>query len=154
MSDPLKLRGESKFPEAGEGVFLFFRNSDLRVLEEEKGGQWFPKLVDEFLKGDISIEFINRLAKMGAKKRDPEGKRISHPLTDDDLDEIPVVVMSEYIFDALCLAMHGKPAREYVQERMDAFLESLANGEEMDPSLSSPVTNSSETSEGDVSGQE
>jgi hypothetical protein len=154
MGEPLKVRGEAPLPEAGEGIFLFFRNSELAVLEQEMGGQWFPQTVDKFLKGDVHLDFVQRLAKMGAKKRNPEGKRISATIDEDTLDEIPVAVLAERIFDGLCYAMHGQAAKEYVEERLAAWVKAVEAGEDTDPSPLSPDSNPSTTSEGAASGQE
>lgn len=131
----IKARGETAFPEAGEGVILRYRNSDLKQIEAEHGPEWFQSMIDTFLRGIPSITFILGMVQYGAKKGG-----VPYEVPEDILDDIPVHDLADKIFDAACLSMKGLPAKEYLEETFARHAEMEAKGE--DPSPPSPDTTS------------
>jgi hypothetical protein len=77
MSTGFDLRGESPFPEAGEGVSLLFTWSDQLALQKKYGEDWYTLADVRCLK--LDVEFIGECVKLGARK---DGKRWTVALDD------------------------------------------------------------------------
>lgn len=147
METAIKARGETAFKEAGDGVILRFRNSDLKRLEADLGPGWFQDMMDSFLKGRPSWAYIDKMLEHGVKK---DGA--PYVIPEEVLDEIPVHVVGDLLMDAACISMKGMTAKETIKEMMDAIADAQAMGE--DPSPASPDTTSSTNSEEAASGPE
>lgn len=141
----IKVRGETPFPEAGKGVVLRFRNSDLKRVEAELAHDWFQLLIDDCMKGNLSLTWIEILVEHGAKK---DGEPYVVP--EEVMDDIPVHIMGERLFDAVCISMKGKNAKEFLEETFAAMTKAQEDGI---PSRLGPATTISMTSVDSVSGQ-
>lgn len=123
METAIRERGETPFPEAGEGVVLCYRNSDLKRIEAEfSGPHWFNEFVQVSMMGTPAISQVETLARHGAKK---DGKPFD--LDDEIFDKIPVHDLAEKIFDAVCRSMRGMSAQEYVDDVMASIAEADKN---------------------------
>lgn len=141
----IKERGETDFAEAGEGVYLRFRNSDLKKIEAVLGPQWFNEMVDSFVHGVVKWSILELLLEHGVKKAAEP-----YAIPEEVLDEIVVVDIAEKCMDAACRSMRGMTAKEFVDEIMEAF----KDRSDIDPLSSSLDSTSSTISEGDASGPE
>lgn len=130
----IKARGETAFPEAGDGIVFRFRNSDLKRIEAEHGEDFFNKFAQSVAVGNTSFALIESYMTHGLKG--PDGQPFT--LSDEVLDDIPVHDLQEAIFDALCRSMRGQSAKEYLEEVTKALL-----GERDD--LKDPLPESPET---------
>lgn len=139
------LRGETPFPQAGEGVFLQFKTADKLALQHKFGDSWF---VGAFERCDrYDMEFIVECLKVGGKK---DGKPF--PI-DPDTIEAPLADVSTTVLNALYMSTHGKTYPDYLMwlyEKIEAEKASGAAAE--DPSPTSPEVSSS-VSEQQPSGQ-
>lgn len=141
----IAARGEVDFSEAGDGIVLRFRNSDLKRIESKFGTAFFNELMDNALRGTISVEAMEFYLEHGAKK---DGKPVK--VDADKLDELPVHTVYDKILDGLCLAMRGTTLKEVIEKSIEAF----KNQDEDDlPSLQSPVGITSTNSVDGPSGQ-
>lgn len=118
MDTAVKERGETNFPEAGEGVVLRFRNSDLKLIEKREGDAFFNEFLDKCLGGRVGIETLEFYVGHGAKK-DGQPFKVS----ESALDDIPVHDLAELVLDALCVSVKGMKAKAYVEEAFKAFQE-------------------------------
>lgn len=141
----ITVRGETPFPFAGEGAMLLYTNSDLKVLEQTLGAQWFNEQIDSFLSGLVTVERIEFLLKTGLKK-----ERKPFDPGEEFWENYPPLEAGEVIFDALCVSMRGIPAKDLVEKMFAAAREAAENGEV--PSLLSPDGPTSTTSEEGASG--
>lgn len=108
---------------AGEDVILKFRNSDLKLIEDIEGENFFHKYVEQALTGNFKFSTLETFLKYGVKK---DGK--PYVIPDDVLDQIPVFDLAEAIMDGLCRAMRGMSAKAYVEETFKAFQEAADDG--------------------------
>src|SRR3990167_5337401 len=96
------------FPEAGEGVELFFRTRDFLELQKKFGADYIVGAQERIDKTDI--EFIEACLKLGGKK---EGNPF--PISIDVLDQITMHVVEKRILDGLFLRLTGKTFDEHVK---------------------------------------
>lgn len=145
MSDTaIKERGETAFTEAGDGVVFRFLNSDLKKIEKALGVGFFNKLADEFVIGTMSFETLEVYMKNGVKKN---GKPYTVP--DKVLDNLPVALLWDKVFDAVVMSMRGETAQEY----MDRLMKVLSEEPDDQPVPPNGPASSLTSSDGPRSGQ-
>lgn len=98
------------FPDAGEGVFLRFRNRDLRDLfnDPDFGPNYVQVATEGIIRFDLNI--IDKLLKAGAKKGDAEFK-----VSLDDLDGVSLEEVQRALLDALSLSVNGRKYLEQIE---------------------------------------
>lgn len=140
-----KARGETALPQAGDGVVLRFRNSDLKLIESVEGAAFFNKLIDDILRGSVTFEMLELYVKHGAKK---DGVPVAVDI--DDID-MPIFELWEIIGNAVCLSMRGKSLEEYVGE-----ITKMLTADDLPPDpqtgLESPSSTTSEPDAGSPAG--
>lgn len=123
------------FPEAGEGVELFFRTRDFLELQKKFGADYIVGAQERVDKSDL--EYIGECIRLGCKK---DGKPFAVSL--DALDDVSLHVVGRKVLDALFLRLTNKTFEEHVK----SVMESLANGEnaspQTSPAISSPTLES------------
>jgi hypothetical protein len=143
-----KARGETAFPQAGDGVVLRYRNSDLKLIESSDvgGPAFFNRLIDSILAGTMTFDMLDVYVKHGAKK---DGQPIE---VDLDSIDMPIFELWELIGDSVCHSMRGKSLKEYIGE----ITKLLAEDDEPDPKpgLESPSSTTSEPDAGKPAGSE
>jgi len=142
--DPTKNLPAGHYWSAGEGVMLRYTNADLKAIEQDRGTAWFGEMIDTFLKGMPSIDFIIDMVQRGAKK-----DRKPYVIPDDVLDEIPVFSLGEKIFSAAFLAMRGVNAEEGIKAMYAEIADKSAS-----PLLNGPDSTSSTSVDDSPSGQD
>jgi len=143
----IKERGEIDFKEAGEGIVIRFRNSDLKRIESERGASFFKDVVQAILDGVASMSMLDLYLTHGVKK---DGKPYQIP--EDVLDEIPVHRVWDVLIDGLCMSMKGTTLKEHMEKAAEAFLEAQRNDEL--PPRADPQSTSSTNSESEPSDQD
>ena len=89
-----------QFSEAGEGVELLFRNSDLRDLFNKMGPNYMQDIELGLNRYDADV--IDKCLEAAAKK---DGKRIS---IDQDALDVPRQVLVDKLLDAFSLSNNGR----------------------------------------------
>lgn len=103
-----RLRAETPFPAAGEGISLKFSNSACAELQKRFGAEWFTGASARL--NNFDVEFIKGCVEVGACK---DGKRVS---VDVDALDVPLMKLAEPILDALYTSVHGMGFIEYLVE--------------------------------------
>ena len=132
MTTAIKARGETPFPEAGEGVVLCFRNQDIARIEEKLGDDWFTDLIAKAQASIPSIKMMMVLVENGAKK-----DRQPYVIPEEVLDTIPQMDLGNKLLDAACLSQRGQTLKDYLGEMFEAMADQAAKGDE-DPQFLSP----------------
>lgn len=146
MTAAIKARGESPFPEAGDGVVLRFTNADMKCVEAELDEGWFAAAIEISVTGGRpSMATLDVLVKYGPKK---DG--VAYEIPEAILDDIPIDDLGMKLMDAVCVSYKGKSLKDFLQETFEQLRKNMEGG---DPSLLSPDTTSSTISDGSVSGQ-
>ncbi len=122
----IKERGETAFQEAGDGVVLCFRNSDLKQLETELGEKFFSDIFENQM--TMSFAAMELYLEKGVKK-----KGEPYVIPEKVIDKIPVMDVMEKIVDALCLSMRGKSMKDYIKELTDSFAAAVERGDPPNP---------------------
>lgn len=138
-------RGETPFEEGGDGVVLFFTNTDLKKIEAKFGKDWFDDFLAKAQTSMPSIEDMEWLIALGAKK---DRKPVEVPA--DRFDEIPLIYLGNKILDAFCQSMKGMDLKAYLAAAFEAYVDATKDGSI--PSPQSPDTTSSTTSVEKASG--
>lgn len=141
----IKERGEINFTEAGKGVVVRFRNSDLKRIEAEIGADFFRLIVEGVMAGNTPWATFELCVEHGVKK---DGKPFVVP--EEIMDEIPVHRVWDYLVDGLCMSMKGLTLKEHMDKTVAAYLDAQTKGEL--PSQMSPESPSSTISEEEASG--
>lgn len=108
MSDLVKMRGAIPFPEAGDGVYLRFRATDMMKLQLEFGGGWFTGAIDRV--NNVDAELIFKYASAGAKK-DEKPFEIDWDNVDASMVEVGTKVL-----DGLFMAVHRTTFGEHMEK--------------------------------------
>ncbi|TJW14464.1 MAG: hypothetical protein E5W82_10840 [Mesorhizobium sp.] len=106
MTTSIRIRGEISFPQAGEGVFIRFTNTDCDNLQGKFGENWFADAVARLNRVDTT--FLRECVAFGGKK-DGKPFRIKY----DELD-CPMVEILDAVLDALFLAVHGRKFEDHL----------------------------------------
>lgn len=125
MSNPVRLRGEAPFPQAGEGVVLRYTNQDCEQLQKMFGDDWFNECVQRLNRFDMA--YIRGCIEVGGKKG---GKPHIIPFLKLDCT---VSELAQVVLDALFLAMHGRTFEDYIK-----FLDEQAKTKDDEGNSSSP----------------
>lgn len=147
MTDSVRI---IQFPEAGEGVELFFRNRDKLSLQNTFGDEWFLGAADRLQRFDMA--FVEECLRVGGKK---DGK--PHKIDLDDLDSVIMAVIAQRVLDALYLSMHGKTFEDHVKwiielaETEAKAAEDKANADSPQPGPASSSAGSDEPLSGPAS---
>lgn len=131
---PDRLRGETPFPEGGNGVSLKFINSKQAELQALFGDQWFTGAFDRISK--IDVVFIFACIKAGAHK---DGKPF---VINIDSIGAPINEVAPKVLDALYISVHGQTFTEFAAEFVKAREAERLNGELPLAGLSPPETSS------------
>lgn len=150
MEKAIKARGETPFDEAGDGVVLCFKNTDLVRIQQKYGKNFLTELTEQIMfRGELNMEAYVDLLDAGLKK---DRKALPYKDAEDKLDAIPIVSLLDKIFDALYVSVYGSTLQEYMKEMAEKIERAKADGEA--PSLLSPDMTSSSISDVDLSGPE
>lgn len=140
--DPSKNIPAGQSWSAGDGVMLCYTNSDLKRIEQEFGVTWFGEMIDSFLKGRPSIDYILTMVAHGAKK-----DRKAYVIPEEVMETIPIFSLGEKVFNAAFLAMRGVMAEEGIKA-MYADIEDKSAS----PLLNGPDSTSSTSAEASLTG--
>lgn len=108
------LRGRHPFPEAGEGVVLHFRFSDLEALQVKYGENWVNLIAHNL--DHMDMPSLSQVVNSGAKKDDKPFK------VEFDTIEIPLAELAKTVLDGFYLAVHGMKVADFVA-KMEQELE-------------------------------
>jgi hypothetical protein len=104
--EPNALRGETPFPEAGEGVSLRFTNAACMKLQQKFGSSWFTGAIERL--DQFDLEFFRYALEVGGQKDDKP-----HKIDFDTLD-VPIADVAAKIVDALFISVHGRTFQAYI----------------------------------------
>lgn len=116
-----RLRGETPFPQAGEGVSLYFTNSACVKLQAQFGDKWITGAFERL--NQIDANFAFTCIKLGARK---DGKPFN---VDIDKMEVPVKDLMLPVLDALFMSVHGQTFDEHLKELMAQMKAAELSGE-------------------------
>ncbi|AMX93615.1 MULTISPECIES: hypothetical protein [Mesorhizobium] len=119
MTTTPRMRADLPFPQAGEGVYFRFTNTDCDHLQGKFGDNWFADVVPRLNRFDTT--YIRECVAIGGKK-DGKSIRIKY----DELD-CPMIELVQTILDALFISMHGRKFEDHLD-----YLESVKNLEVTD----------------------
>ena len=127
-----------QFPEAGEGVTLFFRNRNVQALQDVYGNDYQQIVISSLLA--LNQDVMNKCLSVACKG--PDGNPVK--VTMDDLDECPQARVQELVLDAFALCLFG---RTYIAQMMfmEEEMKRLAGQES--PPLQSPEASSARSEE-------
>ena len=97
-----------QFPEAGEGVELYLRNSGTRALFAKYGEDYFSTIEKGLLFANFDV--IETCLGLMAIKDDEKVK-----IDIDDLDGIPLQVLQDKLMDAFSLSANGRTYKDQVE---------------------------------------
>lgn len=142
--DPSKNVPAGQLWSAGDGVVLRYTNADLKRIEQEFGDAWFGEMINSFLRGTPSIDYILKMVAHGAKK-----DRKPYEIPEEELDYIPIFSLGEKVFDAAFMAMRGVKSEEGIKSMYAEIADKSAS-----PLLNGPDSTSSTSAEDKPSGQD
>lgn len=124
----IKERGETPFGEVGDGVILFFSNTDLKQLQADPrlGRNFLAQLSATVLSEMVDIQLLEDIARKGAKKAD---RSTPAELGDDAFDKIILVDLIEMVVDGLYQSVHGSNFQEYLDKSKKAIQEAADAGD-------------------------
>jgi hypothetical protein len=134
-----------QFSEAGEGIYLFFRNSDVRRLQDQLGKEYQQIVITSLL--GLDQEVMDQCLAVSAV--DADLKRVKMQMA--DLDAVPQAIVQEKLLDAFSLCLFGRAyldQMKWLDEQVKKFTE---QGKPAPPLLSPGA--SSASSEEQPSGQ-
>lgn len=126
----LSLRGETPFPQGGDGVVLKFRNTALAMLQDKFGDDYFTAALTRCDR--LDAKYIFECIRLGAMK---DGKPFG--VTIDKIDT-PLKDLAAMVLDALYVSMFGMTFKE----RADEWEAARRKGESPLAEASSPETSS------------
>jgi len=116
------------FPQAGEGIFFYFRTSDMVELEAEYGVGEVSSIAEVNILGKRSVSTAEKFLRAGLK-REVDGKMVRATpdwcagiAADEAFERFEGVTIDEIglaVMDALCLQATGKDYRSIVEEALE-----------------------------------
>jgi hypothetical protein len=119
------LRGRHPFPEAGEGVVLHFKFSDLDALQAEYKENWINVITHNL--DHMDMPTVAKVVSCGAKKDDKPFK------VDFNKIEVPLVDLVKIVLDGFYLAIHGMSVADFGAKIENALAEAKAKSGGDDP---------------------
>lgn len=133
MSDLVKMRGAIPFPEAGDGVYLRFRASDMMKLQLQFGSGWFSDAIDRV--NSVDVELIFKYAAIGAKKDEKPFE------IDWDTVDVSMVDVGTKVLDGLFMAVHRTTFGEHM-EKITKLINENPGATDANPPAPGPETSS------------
>lgn len=107
------------FPEAGDGVALRLRFSDLKVLRDTFGADYFGSAASRC--DQLDTDFIAKVLEVGGRQN---GQR--KPIDLASLEDLPLATIAGKALDALYLVTFGRTFEDELRHRAARAAEAIA----------------------------